>query len=54
MGTAAKRSTIGTKSRFASWAELELTLRNYLKIYNHSIPRRALNNETQIQAMKKW
>ena len=35
-------------------ARLESTLRNYLNIYKHNIPWRALNNETPIQAMKKW
>lgn len=42
------------QTRFASKAELESTLRNYLKIYHHNIPQRALDNETPIQAMKKW
>ena len=47
-------SEIVNQTRFASRTELESTLRNYLKIYNHNIPQRALNNETPIQAMKKW
>ena len=47
-------SEVVNQTRFASRAELESTLRNYLKIYNHNIPQRALNNETPIQAMKKW
>jgi hypothetical protein len=37
-----------------SAAELESPLRNYLKIYNHSIPQRALGHQTPIQALKKW
>ncbi|MGZ9709277.1 IS481 family transposase [Glaciimonas sp. GNP009] len=41
-------------TRFNSRAELEATLRNYLHAYNHHIPQRSLNNETPIQAMKKW
>ncbi|MBB5606764.1 hypothetical protein HDE71_001183 [Janthinobacterium sp. S3M3] len=47
-------SEIVNQTRFASRAELESTLRNYLKIYNHNIPQRALNNETPIQATQKW
>lgn len=47
-------SEVVNQTRFTSRAELELTLRNYLKIYNHNIPQRALNNETPIQEMKKW
>ena len=47
-------SEIINQTRFASRAELESTLCNYLKIYNHNIPQRALDNETPIQAMKKW
>ena len=47
-------SEVVNQTRFASRAELESTLRNYLKIYNHNIPQRALDNETPIQAMKKW
>ena len=41
-------------ARFGSSAELESTLRNYLKIYNHSIPQRALKHQTPIQALKMW
>jgi hypothetical protein len=29
-------------------------LRKYLKVYSPNILQRALNNETPIQAMKKW
>uniref|UniRef100_UPI001C560887 integrase core domain-containing protein n=1 Tax=Janthinobacterium sp. UMAB-56 TaxID=1365361 RepID=UPI001C560887 len=47
-------SEVVNQTRFASRAELESTLRNYLKIYNHNIPQRALDNETPMQAMKKW
>jgi transposase-like protein len=42
------------QTRFASAAELEATLRSYLKIYNHSIPQRALNHMPPIQALKEW
>lgn len=47
-------SEIIGQTRFRSAAELESTLRNYLKIYNHSIPQRALEHQTPIQALKKW
>jgi transposase InsO family protein len=47
-------SEIINQTRFASSIELETTLRNYLKIYNHSIPQRALKHQTPIQALKKW
>jgi hypothetical protein len=29
-------------------------LRSYLKVYNNSIPQRALDHQTPIQALKKW
>ena len=47
-------SDIVNQTRFGSAAELESTLRNYLKIYNHSIPQRALKQQTPIQALKMW
>ena len=47
-------SEIISQTHFGFRTELEPTLRNYLKIYNHNILRRALDNETPIQAMKKW
>lgn len=47
-------SEIVSQTRFASAAELESTLRNYVKIYNHNIPQRALKHQTPIQALKKW
>jgi transposase InsO family protein len=47
-------SEIVNQTRFACAAELESTLRSYLKIYNHNIPQRALNHQTPIQALKKW
>ena len=47
-------SDIVNQTRFGSSAELESTLRNYLKIYNHSIPQRALKHQTPIQALKIW
>ena len=47
-------SEIVNQTRFGSAAELESTLRSYLKIYNHNIPQRALKHQTPIQALKKW
>ena len=47
-------SEIVSQTRFASAAELESTLLNYVKIYNHNIPQRALKHQTPIQALKKW
>ena len=47
-------SEIANQTRFASAAELESTLPNYLKIYNHNIPQRALKHVTPIQALKDW
>jgi hypothetical protein len=47
-------SDIVNQTRFASAAELESTLRNYVKIYNHNIPQRALKHQTPIQALKEW
>lgn len=35
-------------------AELESTLRNYVKISNHNIPQRASKHQTPIQALKNW
>lgn len=37
-----------------SAAELESTLRNYVKTYKHNIPQRALMHKTPIQALKEW
>ena len=42
------------QTRFASAAELESTLRGYLRIYNNSIPQRALKHLTPVQALKDW
>ena len=47
-------SEIVGQTRFGSAAELESTLRNYLKLYNHNIPQRALHHQTPIQALKEW
>ena len=42
------------QTRFASAAELESTLDNYVKAYNQRIPQRALNHLSPVQALKKW
>jgi hypothetical protein len=47
-------SDIVNQTRFGSAAELESTLRNFVKIYNHNIPQRALKHQTPIQALKDW
>ena len=47
-------SDVVNQTRFGSAFELESTLRNYVKIYNHSIPQRALKHQTPIQALKMW
>ena len=47
-------SEIVNQTRFGSAQELESTLRNYVKIYNHNIPQRALKHQTPIQALKTW
>ena len=47
-------SEVVSQTRFASAAELEATLDNYVKTYNHRIPQRALNHLSPVQALKKW
>jgi transposase InsO family protein len=42
------------QTRFDSRADLEATLLNYLKLYNHHIPQRAIGVKTPIQALKEW
>jgi transposase InsO family protein len=42
------------QTRFDSRADLEATLLNYLKLYNHHIPQRAIGTKTPIQALKEW
>jgi transposase InsO family protein len=42
------------QTRFDSRADLEATLLNYLKLYNHHIPQRAIGSTTPIQALKDW
>lgn len=47
-------SEIVRQTRFASAAQLEATLMNYVKIYNHHIPQRALKHVSPVQALKDW
>ena len=47
-------SEVVSQTRFASAAELEATLNNYVKTYNHLIPQRALKHLSPVQALKKW
>jgi transposase InsO family protein/transposase-like protein len=47
-------SDIINQTRFSSAAELEATLRNYVKIYNHNIPQRSLKHQTPIPTLKEW
>jgi hypothetical protein len=42
------------QTRFDSAADLETTLMNYLKLYNHHIPQRAIAGKTPILALKEW
>ena len=47
-------SELVKQTRFASGAELEATLNNYLFTYNHHIPQRALGHLSPIDALKSW
>ena len=47
-------SEVVNQTRFASGAELQATLDNYVKTYNHRIPQRALNHLSPVQALKNW
>ena len=42
------------QTRFDSKADLEATLMNYLKLYNHHIPQRALDAKTPVLILKEW
>jgi transposase InsO family protein len=42
------------QTRFDNRANLETNLLNYLKLYNHHIPQRAIGTKTPIQALKEW
>lgn len=47
-------SEVVSQTRFASAADLESTLLNYMKTYNHLIPQRALKHISPVQALKEW
>ena len=47
-------SSILKTTRFNSADHLNETLINYMKVYNHSIPQKALGHITPIAALKKW
>ena len=47
-------SDLMTQTRFASAAELETTLKLYLRTYDHNIPQRALKHKTPVQALQEW
>lgn len=47
-------SQVIKQTRFATAAQLETTLMNYVKAYNHQIPQRALNHASPVQALKNW
>lgn len=42
------------QNRFANAAELATTLQNYLKLYNHNMPQRAIGSKMPIQSLKEW
>ena len=42
------------QTRFDSRADLQTTLLNYLKLYNHHIPQRAIGSKTPLLALKQW
>ena len=42
------------QTRFESAKQLEDTLMNYLKAYNHHIPQKNIDHQTPIQALKIW
>jgi len=47
-------SEVVEQTRFASAAELDATLNNYMFTYNHHIPQRALGHLSPIDALKSW
>lgn len=50
----ARVSEVVSQTRFTSAAELEATLNQYVKTYNHLIPQRALKHISPAQALKHW
>jgi hypothetical protein len=47
-------SELVKQTRFASAAELASTLRDYLIVYNHHIPQKALDFKSPVDSMKMW
>jgi len=47
-------SELVKQTRFANSTELETTLRDYLTVYNHHIPQKALGFISPIDALKNW
>jgi len=47
-------SEVVQQTRFASAADLAATLHNYLKLYNHHIPQRALGHVAPVDSLKEW
>ena len=50
----ARISEVVNQTRFASAADLEAKLHQYVKTYNHLIPQRALKHISPVQALKDW
>jgi transposase InsO family protein len=50
----ARISELVQQTQFASAEALRQTLENYLKLYNHHIPQKALGHITPISALKYW
>jgi len=42
------------QTHFDSRANLQATLLNYLKLYNHHTPKRAIGGKTPVLALKEW
>jgi len=42
------------QTRFDSRADLQAALLNYLKLYNHHIPQRAIGSKTPVLELKEW
>lgn len=47
-------SEVVKQTRFASGAELDATLNNYMFTYNHHIPQRSLGHLSPVDALKAW
>lgn len=47
-------SQVIKQTRFATAAQLKVTLMNYVKVCNHQTPQRALQHFSPVQALKNW